>query len=107
MLIVVRSPAGNDTNLIGNRPLVNYAVGWRKPFIEMLGPARYKYGIILKSGNICIDFIVLRHGEIRASNYTPPLLLSSCVCWVLFPFFCGEVLKDSLSDAISRLPRIF
>ena len=106
MLIVVRSPQ-EDTNLIGVGPNSELRSGWRKPFIVMLGPSRYKYAIILILGNRQRKFIGLRHGEIRASNYTPPLLLSSCVCWVLFPFFCGEVLKDSLSDAISRLPRIF
>ena len=54
--------------LIGVGPNSELRSGWRKPFIVMLGPSRYKYAIILILGNRQRKFIGLRHGEIRASN---------------------------------------
>ena len=64
-------------------PIVNYAVVWRKPI----------YWNVTSDMVQTRDYTELRQQGaeiyrtwIRASNYTPPLLLSSCVCWVLFPF---------------------
>ena len=54
--------------VIGVGPNSELRSGWRKPFIVMLGPSRYKYAIILILGNRQRKFIGLRHGEIRASN---------------------------------------
>ena len=76
-------------------------------FIAMLGPEWYKLGIVL-------DFRQHRHWlymiqtPIDQGFHLHPSSASFFVCLLGFvSFFCGEVLKDSLSDAIPRLPRIF
>ena len=48
MLIVGRSPAGNDTNLTGDWPGSEILGGnWENLFIETLGAEWYTHGMIL------------------------------------------------------------
>ena len=73
-----------------------------------LGPIWYTSASILNLSNMQRKFIALQTRGVRASYYSPLLCFFLRVfAGSLLPFFCGEVLKDSLSDAISRLPRIF